>query len=78
MIAFAGIGEFERDPIRNAPALAGRRQAGGFTWDVLRSSTPSRQNLVRRLITEGKSVREIADTFNIHTATIFRLSVTAA
>jgi DNA invertase Pin-like site-specific DNA recombinase len=35
-------------------------------------------NLVRRLINEGKSVREIADTFNVHTATIYRLSATAA
>jgi transposase len=33
---------------------------------------------VRRLINEGKSVREIADTFNVHTATIYRLSATAA
>jgi transposase len=30
------------------------------------------------LINEGKSVREIADTFNVHTATIYRLSPTVA
>jgi hypothetical protein len=30
------------------------------------------------LINEGKSIREIADTFNIQTATIYRLSATAA
>jgi DNA invertase Pin-like site-specific DNA recombinase len=35
-------------------------------------------NLVRRLINEGKPVREIADTFNVHTATIYRLSATVA
>jgi transposase len=33
---------------------------------------------VRRLINDGKSVRELADTFNVHTATIYRLSSTAA
>jgi IS30 family transposase len=30
---------------------------------------------VRRLIDEGQSVREIADTLNVHAATICRLSV---
>jgi len=34
-------------------------------------------NLVRRLINEGKPVREIADTFNVHTAIIYRLSTAA-
>jgi transposase len=34
--------------------------------------------LVRRLINGGKSVREIANTFNVHTATIYRVSATAA
>ncbi|MBV8357737.1 MAG: helix-turn-helix domain-containing protein [Deltaproteobacteria bacterium] len=33
--------------------------------------------LAQRLIDEGKSVREIAETFNVHTATIYRLSATA-
>jgi hypothetical protein len=34
-------------------------------------------NLVRLLINEGKPVREIADTFNVHTAIIYRLSTAA-
>jgi transposase len=34
--------------------------------------------LVHRLINEGKAVKEIADTFNVHTATIYRLSAAAA
>lgn len=34
--------------------------------------------LARRLIDEAQSVREIADTFNFHTATIYWLSKTAA
>ncbi len=39
-----------------------------------RTLNPEQINSVRRLINEGKSVREIADTFNVHTATIYRLS----
>jgi IS30 family transposase len=34
--------------------------------------------LAQRLIDEGQSVREIADTFNARTATIYRFSKTAA
>jgi transposase len=34
--------------------------------------------LARWLIDEGQSVRKIADTFNVHTATICRLSKAAA
>jgi DNA invertase Pin-like site-specific DNA recombinase len=39
---------------------------------------PEHAKLVRRLLDKGKSVREIADTFNLHTATIYRLSKTVA
>jgi DNA invertase Pin-like site-specific DNA recombinase len=39
---------------------------------------PEQTKLARRLIDEGQSVRQIADTFNVHTATIYRLSATAA
>jgi Helix-turn-helix domain len=56
----------------------GGQTAGGFTSGDLESSTPKQTKLARRLIDEGKSVREIADTFNVHTATIYRLSATAA
>jgi hypothetical protein len=34
--------------------------------------------VARRLIDEEQSVKEIADTFNVHTAAIYRLSKTAA
>ena len=33
-------------------------------------------DLARRLVSEGKSVREIASVFNVHPATIYRLSAT--
>jgi len=39
---------------------------------------PEQTKLAHRLIDEGQSVREIADTFNVHTATIYRLSKMAA
>jgi hypothetical protein len=32
--------------------------------------------LARRLVSEGKSVREIASVFNVHPATIYRLAAT--
>ncbi len=73
MTVFAGIAEFERDLIRERTS-AGREAARRRP----RKLNPEQTNLVRRLINEGRSVREIADTFNVHTATIYRLSATAA
>jgi DNA invertase Pin-like site-specific DNA recombinase len=43
-----------------------------------RKLNPEQAKLAQRLIDEGKSVREIAETFNVHTVTIYRLSATAA
>ena len=59
--------------------LAARRpDAGGFTSDAPRKLNPEQTKLARRLIDDGQSVREIADTSNVHTATIYRVSKTAA
>jgi DNA invertase Pin-like site-specific DNA recombinase len=79
MTVFAGIAEFERDLIRERTS-AGRQAARrrGIHLGRPRKLNPEQTNLVRRLMNEGKSVREIADTFNVHTATIYRLSATAA
>ncbi len=45
MTVFAGIAEFERDLIRNAPVPDARLpNGGGFTSGALESSTPTRQN----------------------------------
>jgi DNA invertase Pin-like site-specific DNA recombinase len=79
MTVFAGIAEFERDLIRERSS-AGRQAARrrGIHFGRPRKLNPEQTNLVRRIINEGKSVREIADTFNVHTATIYRLSATAA
>jgi len=79
MTVFAGIAEFERDLIRERTG-AGRQAARrrGIHFGRPRKLNLEQTNLVLRLVNEGKSVREIADTFNVHTATIYRLSAAAA
>lgn len=74
MTVFAGIAEFERDLIRERTG-AGRvaaKQRG------VRFGRPEKMNdeqklLAKRLLQENKSVNEIAKTFNVHKATIYRL-----
>jgi DNA invertase Pin-like site-specific DNA recombinase len=72
---FPGIAEFERDLIRER-TCAGREAARrrGIHLGRPRKLNPEQTKLARRLIDEGQSVREVADTFNVHTATIYRLS----
>jgi DNA invertase Pin-like site-specific DNA recombinase len=79
MTVFTGIAEFERDLIRERTS-AGREAARrrGIHFGRPRKLNPEQTKLARRLIDEGQSVREVADTFNVHTATIYRLSATAA
>jgi DNA invertase Pin-like site-specific DNA recombinase len=79
MTVFAGIAEFERDLIRERTSVgreAARRR--GTHFGRPRKLNSEQIKLARRLIDEGQSIREIADTFNVHTATIYRLSSTAA
>src|SRR5713226_7740582 len=78
MTVFAGIAEFERDLVRERTS-AGREAARrrGIHFGRPRKLNAEQAKLARRLIDEGKSVREIADTFNVHTATIYRLSAAA-
>ncbi len=78
MTVFAGIAEFERGLIRERTS-AGREAARrrGIHLGRPQKLNTEQINLVRRLVNEGKSVREIAGTFNV-TATIYRLSATAA
>ncbi len=58
MTVFAGIAEFERDLIRERSG-AGREAA---------------KQVAAQLLAEGKPVRDIARTFNVHEATIYRLA----
>lgn len=75
MTVFAGIAEFERDLIRERTA-AGRKAAKsrGVRFGRPPKLNREQEQLVRRLISEGKPVSEIARTFNVHVATIYRLS----
>ena len=71
---FSALAEFERDLIRERTG-AGRvaaKQRG------VRFGRPEKMNeeqklLAKRLLQEDKSVSEIAKTFNVHKATIYRL-----
>jgi hypothetical protein len=75
MTIFAGIAEFERDLIRERTG-AGREAAKkrGVRFGRPRKLTLDQGELARRLVSEGKAVREIASVFNVHPATIYRLA----
>ena len=79
MTVFAGIAEFERDLIRERTG-AGREAAKkrGVQFGRPRKLNPEQTQLVRRLLDEGKSVRDLAETFDVHIATIYRLVETQA
>jgi DNA invertase Pin-like site-specific DNA recombinase len=79
MTVFAGIAEFERDLIRER-TTAGREAAKqrGVRFGRPRKLNPAQEKLARRLFAEGKAVQDIAQTFNVHPATIYRLSASEA
>jgi DNA invertase Pin-like site-specific DNA recombinase len=74
MTIFAGIAEFERGLIRER-TTAGREAARkrGVRFGRPRKLTLEQENLTRRLVSEGKAVRELAAAFKVHAATIYRL-----
>lgn len=78
MTVFAGIAEFERDLIRERTG-AGRAAARqrGVRFGRPRKLNPDQARLACQLLAEGKAVREIARTFNVHEATIYRLAATS-
>ena len=75
MTVFAGIAEFERDLIRERTG-AGRQAAKqrGVSFGPPRKLNPDQDQVASRLLSEGKAVRDIARTFNVHEATIYRLA----
>ena len=75
MTVFAGIAEFERDLIRERTG-AGREAAKkrGVQFGRPRKLNPQQLQLAAELIDQGKAAREIAKTFNVHEATIYRLA----
>jgi DNA invertase Pin-like site-specific DNA recombinase len=76
MAIFAGIAEFERDLNRERTG-AGREasQKAGVQFGRPPKLTPDQRQLARRLVSQGKTVREIASVSNVHAATIYRLAI---
>ena len=72
---FAGIAEFERDLIRERTST-GRiaAQKRGVRFGRPRKLSQDQAKLAQRLLDEGKLVREVAETFEVHVATIYRLT----
>ena len=73
LTVFAGIAEFERALISDRTE-EGRRSARqrGVVFGRPRKLRPDQQALARQLLHEGRSVSEVARTFNVHPATIYR------
>ena len=74
MTVFAGIAEFERDLIRErteAGRIAARKR--GVRFGRPKKMNQEQTSLAKRLLQEDKSVSEVAKTFNVHKATIYRL-----
>jgi DNA invertase Pin-like site-specific DNA recombinase len=76
LTVFAGLAEFERELIRERTG-AGRIAA---MKRGVRFGRPSALNLdqtalARRLLDEGKSAKEVANTFGVHKSTIYRAAV---
>ena len=73
LTVFAGIAEFERSLIATRTE-EGRRaaQARGVSFGRPPKLRPDQRTLARNLIEEGKPVSDVARTFNVHVATIYR------
>ena len=73
LTVFSGIAEFERSLIA-ARTEEGRRaaQARGVPFGRPPKLRTDQRTLARQLIDEGKSVSDVARTFNVHVATIYR------
>jgi len=79
MTIFAGIAEFERDLIRERTGI-GRADAQkrGVRFGRPKKMNAEQQALAKRLLKEGKSVAEVARTFSVHPATLYRIFVPAS
>jgi len=74
MTVFSGIAEFERELIRERTST-GRMHAKkrGVRFGRPQRLSQEQRELAYRLMEEGKSVRQVATTFGVHVATIYRL-----
>ena len=75
MTVFGGIAEFERELIAERTST-GRKAARtrGVRFGRPPKFNAEQRQLVARLLEEGKSVGEVARTFGVHTATVYRLA----
>ena len=73
LTVFAGIAEFERALIRDRTDL-GRIAAKkrGVKFGRKPKLTPEQIVLALRLVDEGQSVPQVAETFGVHATTIYR------
>lgn len=74
MTVFAGIAEFERELIRERTS-AGRTAAmtRGVKFGRPQKLTVDQKRLVIRLVDEGQSISQVAKTFGVHIATVYRV-----
>lgn len=77
MTIFAGLAEFERELIRERTEIgrAAARQRGVRFGRPLKLSL-DQGALAKRLLDEGQSAKQVAKTFGVHVATIYRLMAT--
>jgi DNA invertase Pin-like site-specific DNA recombinase len=74
MTVFAGIAEFERDLIRERTSIGHKAaKKRGVRFGRPEKLNEEQKLLAKRLLQEDKSVSEVAKTFNVHKATIYRL-----
>ena len=73
LTVFAGIAEFERELVRGRTEN-GRKAAlqRGVVFGRPSKLGSEQRDTVRQLIENGKSVKEVARTFKVHPATIYR------
>ena len=75
MTVFSGIAEFERDLIRERTGI-GRKEAmkRGVKFGRPRKLPPEQKKLIQKLIEEGQSAQEVANTFKVNRSTIYRMT----
>ena len=68
------MAEFERDLIRDRTGT-GRKSAieRGVEFGRPSKITPAQMKLIKRLLNEGQSIRQVAETFEVHYTTLYRL-----
>lgn len=74
LTVFAGIAEFERSLIRERTE-SGRKAAlkRGVRFGPPSKLGPDQAAVIKQLLAEGRPVKEVARTFGVHAATIYRM-----